>query len=141
MDDYRASLSYVTGANSFKAGFTYQWQFAEDPIVYTIGDVNYRTLNGIPNQVTYYTTPYAAPLYLKPLGLYVQDQLKVRRLTVNAGLRFDSSGRSYDAIHLDPVRWLPVARDYPGADVLGLEGPVAACRVWPTTCSATAGRR
>ena len=68
VDDYRASLSYVTGANSFKTGITYQWQFAEDPVVYTIGDVNYRTLNGIPNQVTFYTTPYAAPLYLKPLG-------------------------------------------------------------------------
>lgn len=119
VDDYRASLSYVTGANNFKAGFTYQWQFAEDPIVFSIGNVNYRTLNGIPNQVTYYTTPYAAPLYLAPLGAFVQDQLKFRRLTINAGLRFDQFSSSYNAIHLDPVQYLPVARDYPGADVLG----------------------
>jgi len=118
VDDYRASVSYVTGAHSFKAGFTYQWEFAKDPVVFTIGDVNYRTLNGTPNQVTYYTTPYAAPLYLKPFGLFVQDQWKVRRLTVNAGLRYDQFRTSYDAIHLDPVRWLPVARDYPGAEVL-----------------------
>ena len=118
VDDYRASISYVTGAHSLKAGFTYQWEFAKDPVVFTIGDVNYRTLNGIPNQVTYYTTPYAAPLYLKPFGLFVQDQLKIRRWTVNAGLRYDQFRTSYDAIHLDPVRWLPVARDYPGAEVL-----------------------
>jgi hypothetical protein len=118
VDDYRASLSYVTGANSLKTGVTYQWQYAKDPTVFAIGDVNYRTLNGIPNQVTYYTTPYAAPLYLAPLGAYVQDQLKFRKLTVNAGLRFDQFRSSYDAIHLEPVRWLPVARDYPGAEVL-----------------------
>lgn len=118
VDDYRASIAYVTGAHSFKAGFTYQWEFAKDPVVFTIGDVNYRTLNGIPNQVTYYTTPYAAPLYLKPFGLFMQDQWKIRRWTVNAGLRYDQFRTSYDAIHLDPVRWLPVARDYPGAEVL-----------------------
>ncbi|HEU4694854.1 MAG TPA: carboxypeptidase regulatory-like domain-containing protein, partial [Vicinamibacterales bacterium] len=118
VDDYRASIAYVTGAHSLKAGFTYQWEFAKDPIVYSIGDVNYRTLNGVPNQVTYYTTPYAAPLYLKPFGLFVQDQLKIRRWTINAGLRYDQFRTSYDAIHLDPVRWLPVARDYPGAEVL-----------------------
>ena len=118
VDDYRASVSYVTGAHSLKAGFTYQWEFAKDPIVFTIGDVNYRTLNGVPNQVTYYTTPYAAPLYLKPLALFVHDQLKIRRWTINAGLRYDQFRTSYDAIHLDPVRWLPVARDYPGAEVL-----------------------
>lgn len=118
VDDYRASLSYVTGSHTLKTGITYQWQFAKDPTVYAIGDVNYRTLNGIPNQVTYLTTPYAAPLYLKPLGIYVQDQFKISRWTVNAGLRFDQFRTSYDAIHLEPVRWLPVARDYPGAEVL-----------------------
>lgn len=118
VDDYRASVSYVTGSHSLKAGFTYQWQFAKDPTVFAIGDVNYRTLNGVPNQVTYYTTPYAAPLFLKPFGLFVQDQLKVRRWTINAGVRFDQFRTSYDAIHLEPVRWLPVARDYPGAEVL-----------------------
>ncbi len=118
VDDYRASLSYVTGANSLKTGVTYQWQFAKDPTVYAIGNVNYRTLNGVPNQVTYYTTPYAAPLYLKPLGAFVQDQLKVRRLTINAGVRFDQFRSSYDAIDLPPVQYLPVARQYPGAEVL-----------------------
>ena len=41
------SLSYVTGAHSLKAGLTYSWQFAKDPTVFVIGDVNYRTLNGI----------------------------------------------------------------------------------------------
>ena len=118
VDDYRLSLSYVTGAHSVKAGLTYSWQFAKDPTVFVIGDVNYRTLNGTPNQVTYYTTPYPTPLYLKPFGAFVQDQFTVKRLTLGGGLRFDQFRSSYNAIHIEPVRWLPVARDYPGAEVL-----------------------
>jgi hypothetical protein len=118
VDDYRASISYVTGAHNLKAGITYQWQFAKDPTVFAIGDVNYRVLDGRPNQVTFYTTPYAAPLYLKPFGLFVQEQLRLQRWTFNAGVRYDQFRTSYDAIHLEPVRWLPVARDYPGAEVL-----------------------
>ena len=118
VDDYRLSLSYVTGAHSVKAGLTYSWQFAKDPTVFVIGDVNYRTLNGMPNQVTYYTTPYPTPLYLKPFGAFVQDQFTVKRLTLGGGLRFDQFRSSYNAIHIEPVRWLPVARDYPGAEVL-----------------------
>ena len=54
----------------------------------------------------------------KPFGLFVQDQWKIRRWTVNVGLQYDQFRTSYDAIHLDPVRWLPVSRDYPGAEVL-----------------------
>ena len=42
----------------------------------------------------------------------------MKRWTVNAGIRYDQFKTSYDAIHLEPVRWLPVARDYPGAEVL-----------------------
>ena len=97
-------------------------------------------LNGIPNQVTDYTTPHAAPLYLKPFGLFVQDQLKIRRWTINAGPRYDQFRTSYDAIHLDPVRWLPVSRDYPGAEVLNWKISHRGL-VSPTTCSATDARR
>jgi hypothetical protein len=118
VDDYRASVSYVTGAHNLKAGFTYQWQFAKDPNTWAIGDINYRTLNGIPNQATYYTTPYNAPTILEPIGIFVQDQWKVRRLTVNAGLRYDQFIGSYNAIRLEPVRWLPIVREFPGAEVL-----------------------
>ena len=86
--------------------------------MFVIGDVNYRTLNGKPNQVTYYTTPYPTPLYLKPFGAFIQDQFTLKRLTLGGGVRFDQFRSSYNAIHIEPVRWLPVARDYPGAEVL-----------------------
>ena len=105
----------------------------------SIGDVNYRTLNGIPNQVTYYTTPYAAPLYLKPFGAFVQDQLNVQPLdderaacaSTSSGARTTRSTSS----RCGGCRWRATI---PGAEVLELEGPVAAAAAWPTICSETA---
>jgi hypothetical protein len=119
IDHYRASLSYVTGAHALKVGLSYQRQFADDTNRSMPPDVTYRTLNGIPNLVTYYTTPYLSPLTLHPMALFIQDQWTLSRWTINAGLRYDQFNTSYDAIRVEPTRWLPVARDYAGNDVLG----------------------
>ena len=116
--DLRASLSYITGAHSLKIGIGSTWEYAHDPVTDVIGNVNYRTLNGIPNQVTYYATPYASPSHLNPLGAYAQDQFKLKRVTIDAGLRFDRFASGYDAINVGPVQYLPVARTYPAAQVL-----------------------
>ena len=48
---YRASLSYVTGAHSFKAGYQGAYMVAKTPTF--IGQqISYRFNNGIPNQLT-----------------------------------------------------------------------------------------
>jgi hypothetical protein len=115
----RGSLSYVTGTHAVKVGFSYQDQYADDTLRSFRGtDVTYRTLNGIPNQITFYTTPYATPVTLNPIAAYAQDQWTLRRWTINAGIRFDQFKGSYDAIHVDPTQWLPTARDYPGDEVI-----------------------
>ena len=119
IDHYRASMSYVSGAHAFKVGVQYQRQLGDDTDRSIAGaGVSYRTLNGVPNQAIYDTRPYAWKQTLEPLALYAQDQWTLRRWTINAGLRYDQFKSSYPASHVDPTRWLPVARDYPGADVL-----------------------
>jgi hypothetical protein len=117
IDHYRAAVSYVTAANALKVGFEVEHQWADDSD-HNVGNVSYRTLNGIPNQVTYYTLPYAWNSTMIPGAVYAQDQWKVRRWTINAGLRYDFFKGSYPASHVDPTQYLPVARDYPGANVL-----------------------
>jgi hypothetical protein len=117
MDHYRAAVSYVTAAHVLKIGMEVEHQFAIDSDQ-NIGNVSYRTLNGIPNQVTYYTLPYSWNSTMIPWAIYAQDQWKLRRWTVNAGLRYDRFTSSYPASHVSPTQFLPVARDYPGADVL-----------------------
>jgi hypothetical protein len=118
IDDFRASLSYITGGHSLKVGIRSTWEFAKDPSTSVIGNVNYRTLNGVPNQVTFWTTPYPSPKRMYPVAIYAQDQFKLSRLTIDAGLRFDRFTSSYEAVTVGPVQYLPVSRNYPSAQVL-----------------------
>jgi len=84
----RASLSYVTGSHNFKAGFQYE-QMVDN--VYTVknGNVEYRFNNAVPNRISMFTTPYLQQQRAQDLGIYVQDQWIMDRLTLNLGVRFD----------------------------------------------------
>jgi len=72
----------------------------------------------VPNQVTFYTTPWPDPQPMNPAGIYVQDQISLNKWTVNAGLRFDYLNSSYPAFDVAPRRYVPVAEHFEGADVL-----------------------
>jgi hypothetical protein len=86
------TTSYVTGSNAAKFGFQLQhgrdWTTQEN----SGNDETLQLLNGVPRQVTVFD--YSTPLVLTEvtrynLGLWVQDQWTLRRLTVNVGERFD----------------------------------------------------
>jgi hypothetical protein len=91
------TVSYVTGSHSIKAGFSllrgYLDQHAdstnEPPIMYTVRKA---TVNSLPAPVS--ITESALPTHqhddITNMGLYVQDQWTLRRLTVNGGVRYDS---------------------------------------------------
>ena len=81
-------------------------------------DASYRTINGVPNQATFFTTPWPDPQTMNPAGVYVQDQISLNKWTVNAGLRFDYLNSSYPAFDVAPRRYVPVAEHFEGADVL-----------------------
>ena len=86
---YKGSLSYVPGSHAFKFGFT----LVEGPArthVWTSHDTAITVQGGLPRQVTVRTTPYTAEERLvADLGLYAQDTWVLKRLTLNAGIRFD----------------------------------------------------
>jgi Carboxypeptidase regulatory-like domain len=85
----QASASYVTGSHNFKTGFQLTW----GDFVHT-RDANadlvqeYRT--GKPDTVLVRNTPYRSAERLnRDFGVYGQDQWTFKRLTINAGLRWE----------------------------------------------------
>ena len=94
----RASLTFVTGAHSFKTGMNIEMGWHDhrwDP--YGTGGnqvpalpMDYTFFNGTPNGLTLYATPVRLQERLKAnLGLFAQDQWTIRNVTLNLGVRFD----------------------------------------------------
>jgi hypothetical protein len=107
----RAALSYVTGAHSLKAGAVLQHGVRK---IHNIvdGNLNFDVLNGNPRAVTVWATPYDTHETVDMLGLFVQDQWRLRRLTFNLGIRFDSLKASEGELHLPAVQYMG-PRDFP----------------------------
>jgi Carboxypeptidase regulatory-like domain len=116
VDQYRASASYITGRHAFKVGFSRVYEDMTSKVS-TIGDVTYRLLNGVPNQVSYYATPIDYIVFLYNTSLFANDQWTVRRLTLNAGARFDHFTSSNAEINIPAVRYYPFPRQFPETQV------------------------
>ncbi len=102
----RGAVSYVTGSHALKMGFTLTAGRYDNTSRRT-GDVSFLAINGTPLQATYTGTPTFSTNRIRPnLGLYAQDQWSIRRLTVNAGLRFDYLRNDYpdQSVPRDAVR-------------------------------------
>ncbi len=86
--NYRASLTYVTGAHDFKVGMSFMHAYHR-PEITALGDMNRQLLRGVPVSVRVYAPLEQEQRIKANLGLYVQDQWRIKQLTLSAGLRFD----------------------------------------------------
>jgi hypothetical protein len=88
---YRGSLSYNTGSHSVKFGFDQSSGVRRNDTTYDpIGNISYRTLDFVPNQLTLYAPPGVnAQMLDVDLGLYAQDRWTKSRATITLGLRAD----------------------------------------------------
>jgi hypothetical protein len=117
---YRLGMTYITGSHAVKVGFNRTHGFLEQT-TYNNQPFQYRFLNGVPNQITVYATPYTSISNEdNDLGLYVQDRWTMSRLTVNGALRFDYFGTSFPAQEIGPGLLLPNRNlSFPEQDNLG----------------------
>ena len=101
------SLSYVTGAHAFKVGFNNL--MGNNRNSNSTGDTatSYRFNNAIPNLITEYATPNSRRSHLTEGALFAQDKWTVKRLTVNAGLRFDYFNTYFPEQFLGPGPLVP----------------------------------
>src|SRR5262245_3758059 len=115
----RFSVTYVTGSHAFKTGVFMQegWhrhQFGDPTIL--DGIVDYTFLNGAPQSLTQWTAPVELRERLKMnLGVFVQDQWTIDKLTLNLGVRYDYFNAFVPEQHLTAGPFVP-ARDYARVD-------------------------
>ena len=112
----RFSASYVTGSHAFKAGFTTATGGRNVIHIFNADNLHYRTFRGVPSALVQSVAPRHLTINMKlNLGLFVQDQWTVKRLTVNMGARLDSLDSYYDDQQLGASRFTP-AQSYPRRD-------------------------
>jgi hypothetical protein len=104
---YRATLSYITGAHSFKVGFNNSigssdyHNFVHQPIAYRLN-------NGIPNQITLRARPFNTLWEMDAdVGLFAQDRWTVDRWTLTGGVRFDYKKTHFPGQYLGPTAIAP----------------------------------
>ena len=86
---YRAALSYVTGAHSFKVGYQGALHDRQDADASSGQQISYRFNNGVPNQLTQRLGPTLTSNRTVPDAFFVQDQWTRARLTLQGGLRYE----------------------------------------------------
>jgi hypothetical protein len=87
----RVAASYVTGSHAVKAGLTFMhlWAWTSSDVVNN--GMTLQMQNGTPTQVTVFATPLNFYEILDAnWGLFAQDQWTMKRMTINAGVRFDA---------------------------------------------------
>jgi hypothetical protein len=114
----KGSVSYVTGTHALKAGGTYR-DAAANQFYEVDRDMTFTTNNFRPVLVQFHATPYYPRANEKALGLFAQDQWTLGELTMNLGLRYDYYEQGYPDIHLPATRWVPNARNFPAAKLVG----------------------
>jgi hypothetical protein len=116
MEDYKATVNYVTGSHAFKAGIYVGHGKTNLPINY-IGDVTMNFTNGNPQSVVLRIPINPWDQYFPDLGLYGQDRWTKKRATMMLGLRYDAlSERTLDST-LPASRWNP-SQSFSGHDVV-----------------------
>ena len=78
----------MTGSHTIKGGFIFEHMLTDNYFIAN-GNVQYTFRNGTPISILQRTTPYLELDRTDELGMFIQDQWRLNRLTFNYGLRFD----------------------------------------------------
>ena len=110
---WRASASYVTGAQSMKFG--YQGGYLYDhQYTYTNSQfLAFRVNNGVPNQLTESINAFPADQRVRYDAFFAQDQKTIGKYTLQGAVRYDRAWSYFPAVTVGPERFLPTAINFP----------------------------
>ena len=106
----RFSLSYVTGTHNMKFGVTDEQGFNDESRSRNnvVDGLNYDFANGKPLRLQYYATPFQVNVRQNlELGVFGQDAWKLKRITLNVGIRYDRVEMGYNASTSDAGPYVP----------------------------------
>ena len=114
----RASMSYITGSHTIKAGMLALETLDPGKATTERLPFSYTFNNGMPTGITEFVSPVTTTQSLKMgLGLFVQDQWRINRMTLNLGMRYEYVNAYAPAIDR-PTSLLADAASFPEVDCL-----------------------
>jgi Carboxypeptidase regulatory-like domain len=105
---WRASASYITGAQSLKIGYFGAFYGAVSDSFTNNAGLAYRFNNGVPNQFTMSILPVRSNSQVYPSALYAQEQWTRGRLTLQGGVRYEHVTSEYPDQQVGPGLFIPV---------------------------------
>jgi hypothetical protein len=119
-NQWSGAASFVTGRHSLKIG--YQGALLIDQRKNFMNDqfLQYRTNNGIPDQVTLTINRFQVYQSVRSDAFYAQEQWTVGRFTLQGAIRYDHAWSYFPEQTVGPVRFFPTAVTYPRT--VGVEG-------------------
>ena len=106
MYTYAGSVSYVTGAHTFKVGTQVRTGWSQE-LFQIRGDVLQITSNGAANSVRLVNTPSGHKESGVDAGVYAQDSWRLDRITLNVGVRYSMVKMSIPEQSAPAGRWVP----------------------------------
>jgi hypothetical protein len=115
---FQGSVSYVTGSHSSKFGFRFHKNLSTFPAnFYNNSLLTYDFLEGVPTTANLYAEHASQQEQHQTMfAFYAQDRWTMRRLSVQAGLRFEHLGDYFPEQRMGPNRFLPTAVVFPAED-------------------------
>jgi carboxypeptidase family protein len=112
----RGALSYVTGSHAARVGFSLHWGRRANTTDMYSNATQFTLFNGTPQSITMNTSPYTQLIDINSdTGIYASDRWTLRRLTLNAGIRFDHVNVAIPEQSAAASRWIG-ARSFPAVE-------------------------
>ena len=119
-NSWNAAASLVTGSHSIKFGYQGGLLIDQRKNFGNNQFINYRTNNGVPDQITLNINRFGVHQSVRTDAFYVQEQWTLGRMTLQGAIRYDHAWSYFPEQTVGPVRFFPTAVTYPRTT--GVEG-------------------